>query len=54
MNTGIMVDQRYEMGLLQCLIALYRGNAGSVPDDSRMTEIMKASMQGMESGHGHR
>lgn len=52
MNTGIMVDQRYEIGFLRQLIARYPGDPTSVPDDPRMMEIMKASMSGMEGGHG--
>ena len=54
MNTGIMVDQRYEIGLLRRLIARYPGNPAVVPDDPRMMEIMRASMSGMDHGHGHR
>jgi uncharacterized protein (DUF305 family) len=53
LNTGIMVDQRYEIGFLQRLIARYSGNPSSVPDDPRMMEIMKASMSGMEGHGGH-
>lgn len=52
MNTGIMVDQRYEIGFLQRLMARYPGNPAAVPDDPRMMEVMKASMSGMEGGHG--
>lgn len=52
MNTGIMVDQRYEIGFLQRLISRYPGDPTSVPDDPKMMEIMKASMSGMEAGHG--
>jgi uncharacterized protein (DUF305 family) len=52
MNTGIMVDQSYEIGFLQRLIQRYPGDASSVPDDPRMMEMMKASMSGMEHGHG--
>lgn len=52
MNTGIMVDQRYEIGLMRQLLARYSGNVDAVPDDPRMMELMRQSMSGMQHGAG--
>ncbi len=54
MNIGIIVDQRYEIDLMQRLIARYPGDPNSVPDDPEMIRLMQRSMSGMRGGgHGH-
>lgn len=53
MNTGIMIDQEYEIGLMQQLLDRYPGDVDAVPDDPKMMELMQRSMSGMQGGHRH-
>lgn len=47
LNNDIMVDQRYEIGFIESVLARYPGDPQGVPDDPRMMEIMHRSMGDM-------
>lgn len=54
LNIGIVVDQRYEIGLLRRVIARYPGDPAAVPDDPKMMEIMHRSMGDMHGSSNER
>lgn len=56
MNVEILIDQKYEIGLLQALLDRYPGEVAAVLDDPRMMAAMQRSMAGMHdpsAGHAH-
>lgn len=52
LNNDILVDQRYEIGFIESVLARYPGDPQAVPDDPGMMAIMHRSMGDMMHGPG--